>query len=106
MEKPAEVGLVLLIDQFEGFLDSAGMEAAALCLGELARRGRVIVIATMRSDAYARLIKIPDLLALKEAGEVLDVASPDPAAVGDPRVSNAAVVCAPAASVGGISTER
>src|SRR5579862_1885535 len=45
-EAPVEAGLVLLIDQFESFLDDAALEALAQMLGELARSGRVAVLVT------------------------------------------------------------
>jgi eukaryotic-like serine/threonine-protein kinase len=84
-DAPAEVGLVLLLDQFETFIGAADAEMAnvAQMLAELARSGRALVIATLRSDAYARLARVPGLLALKDAGETLDVATPEPAGIAD-----------------------
>jgi eukaryotic-like serine/threonine-protein kinase len=82
-EAPVEVGLVVLLDQFEDFLGDTGMESVAQTLGYLVRSGRAIVVATMRSDAYARLTRVSGVLALKEAGEVLDVATPEPAGIAD-----------------------
>jgi tetratricopeptide (TPR) repeat protein len=82
-EAAVEVGLILLLDQFESFLADGSIEAIAQALSELAHCRRTIVVATMRSDAYAALTRVPALLALKEAGEVLDVATPEPAAIAD-----------------------
>jgi eukaryotic-like serine/threonine-protein kinase len=94
-DAPVEVGLVLLLDQFETFFGAADaeMENVAQALHELARSGRAIVIATLRSDAYARLSRVPGLLALKEEGETLDVAMPEPAGIAD-------IVCRPAQIAG------
>jgi tetratricopeptide (TPR) repeat protein len=84
-DAPVAIGLVLLLDQLEAFIGNADAEMGnvAQALGELARSGRVLIIATLRSDAYARLARVPGLLALKEAGETLDVATPEPAGIAD-----------------------
>jgi tetratricopeptide (TPR) repeat protein len=84
-DAPVEVGLVLLLDQLETFIGSAEAELAniAQALGELARSGRALLVATLRSDAYARLARVGGILALKDAGETLDVATPEPAGIAD-----------------------
>jgi energy-coupling factor transporter ATP-binding protein EcfA2 len=84
-DAPVEVGLVLLLDQLEALIGGADAELAnvAAALGELARSGRVLVVATLRSDAYARLARVSGLVALKDGGETLDVATPEPAGIAD-----------------------
>lgn len=76
--------LLLIVDQLEGiFGDSGPAECAAAIrvLDVLARSGRVIVLATCRSDFYAPLVALPGLLDLKEAGGHYDVHPPSPGEV-------------------------
>jgi tetratricopeptide (TPR) repeat protein len=84
-EAPVAVGLILLVDQLEAFLtgSEAELNQVAAALRALAESGRVVVVATLRSDAYARFARLADLVALKEAGETLDVASPEPSGIAD-----------------------
>jgi predicted Ser/Thr protein kinase len=84
-EQP-DVRLVLVIDQMEelftleriaaeersGFIDA---------LSGLARSGRVWVLATLRSDFYARCEELRELMALKEGGGQYHLLPPAPAEV-------------------------
>jgi eukaryotic-like serine/threonine-protein kinase len=82
-DAPVQVGLVLVVDQLENFLEDPSIDNVAEVLDGLAQSGRGVVIATMRSDAYARLTRVPGLRTLKDAGEVLDVTAPEPAGIAD-----------------------
>lgn len=90
-------GLVILIDQLEELfaptVDAAAREKFATTLGELVATGRVVVIATLRSDAYADLNRSPALLALKSDGATLDVTTPGAAEIAE-------IVRAPATAAG------
>jgi tetratricopeptide (TPR) repeat protein len=95
-EAPAG-GLVIVIDQLEELfaptVDAAAREKFATALGELTATGRVVVVATLRSDAYADLNRSPALLALKSDGATLDVTTPGAAEIAE-------IVRAPAAAAG------
>ncbi|MCC7348604.1 MAG: tetratricopeptide repeat protein, partial [Variibacter sp.] len=95
-EAPAG-GLVLLVDQLEELftpaVDPQARERFSAALAALAGSGRVAVIATLRSDAYADLSRSPAILALKTAGATLDVTTPGPAEIAE-------IVRAPAAAAG------
>ena len=72
--------LLLLVDQPENIfatkLNEAARSAFARLLFALAATRRVWIIATLRSDLYPRMIMPGDLLALKDAGAVYDLAAP------------------------------
>lgn len=66
--------LAVVVDQFEELFTRPGTapeqrERFVAALSVLARSGAVWVIATMRSDLYARCAEIPELVALKEGGQ-------------------------------------
>ncbi|MGO9238908.1 MAG: AAA family ATPase [Methylocella sp.] len=89
--------LLLVVDQMEELfapsVDPARAERFMAAIGDLAAGGDVVVIGTLRSDVYAALPRLPALMKLKEAGETLDVTTPDAAAIAD-------IVRAPAAAAG------
>jgi tetratricopeptide (TPR) repeat protein len=96
-EAPPSGGLVILVDQLEELFGPAVSEEArenfASVLREFAATGRILVIGTLRSDAYAEFTRSPALLVLKEAGSTLDVTTPGPAEIAE-------IVRAPAAAAG------
>jgi WD40 repeat protein len=82
-----EARLVLVVDQLEEIFSDkrftpAGREALFVALGDLARSGKVWVIATLRSDFYHRCQEIPDLVSLKGAEGQLDLSPPETAEIG------------------------
>lgn len=96
-DEPPKGGLVILVDQLEELfapaVDPALRERFADSLDELAATGRVVVIATLRSDAYADFTRSAVLLGLKEAGATIDVTTPGPAEIAE-------IVRAPADAAG------
>ena len=94
--------LILLVDQLEevftapGF-DDAGRAAFAALLAGLARSGAVWVIASMRSDFFARLAEVDTLLALT-AGEGTYALAP-------PRIAEIERMIREPASAAGIAFE-
>ncbi len=85
----ADIGqarLVLVIDQFEEIftdetMDDAAREGFVAALAALARSGSVWIVATMRSDFFDRLEKMPSLAALSAGGRYL-LLPPDEAEIG------------------------
>ncbi|BCM92613.1 hypothetical protein IAD21_04495 [Abditibacteriota bacterium] len=87
LEKPPTARLILAIDQLEELWTLEGVDAALRrrfveALSALARSGIVWIVATMRSDFYARCAEIPQLAALKEGAGSYDLQSPSFAEVG------------------------
>jgi WD40 repeat protein len=81
LDRPTRMRLVLLVDQLEELFASnieAGLreEFAAACAA-LVESGSVVLIATLRVDAYPLLLGSDALLRLKSAGATLDVRTPD-----------------------------
>lgn len=68
--------LLLVIDQLDELLSGAARVGFIRLIAELARSGRVLVVATLRSSSYDALAREPELMALKDAGAALDVAVP------------------------------
>ena len=65
----ARVGLVVIVDQMETLFASPAIDAPARAdfdrlIAALAKSGAAMVLATMRSDFYPRLIELPELAAL------------------------------------------
>ncbi|MFO1148284.1 MAG: ATP-binding protein [Alsobacter sp.] len=81
-EGGGDVRLLLVIDQFEELVSESGRSSAAAAFSALllalVQGRRVVIVSTMRSDAYGALARIPELVALKEASETLDLLSPGP----------------------------
>ncbi|BAT61709.1 photosystem I assembly protein Ycf3 [Variibacter gotjawalensis] len=96
-DQPPRGGLVVLVDQMEELfgpdVNEETREQFAAVLADLLATGRVSVIGTLRSDAYAEFTRSPGLLALKESGATLDVTTPGPAEIAD-------IVRAPAEAAG------
>jgi hypothetical protein len=79
--------LALLVDQVEELFTrpETGEEqrvAFSVALKALAESGLVWILATMRSEFYARLGEMPDLVALKEGAGQYDLPPPSPAEIG------------------------
>ena len=94
-DRPAEVRLLLVVDQLEEIFQFArdGVEAFAAALAALVRAGGVWVVATMRSDFYAEFQSLAELVALKGEGLSFDLAPPSPAEIEE-------IVRAPAKAAG------
>ena len=94
-DRPAEVRLLLVVDQLEEIFQFArdGVEAFAAALAALVRAGGVWVAATMRSDFYAEFQSVAELVALKGEGLSFDLAPPSPAEIEE-------IVRAPAKAAG------
>ena len=96
-ERPIDSRLFLLVDQLEELFLSAVKEDARAAfirlLRELARSGRVYVVATLRSGDYGAFAQEGELLALKDAGATLDIGVPGPDVLGE-------IVQRPAAAAG------
>ena len=74
--------LVLVVDQLEEAfsderIDDAARAAFFAAIDALARSGRVWIVATVRSDAYPRVVEQPLLLALKEGDGQFDLVPPN-----------------------------
>jgi WD40 repeat protein len=86
---PPEARLALVADQLEELftmdrLSAADRAAFVAALASLARGGRAWVVATLRSDFYARCAELPELIALKDGpgpGQY-DLLPPTPAEIG------------------------
>ena len=81
--QPPEARLVLLVDQLEEiFTRESIMQEQRIAfigaLSALAHGGAVWVIATLRSDFYARCTDLPELMALKEGHGQYDLQPPTP----------------------------
>jgi len=95
---PAQCGLALVVDQLEEIFSDDRVTAVARerfidALGDLARSGRVSVLATLRSDVYSRLAELPALIDLKEGDGQFDLLPPGPRDIGQ-------IIRAPAAAAG------
>jgi len=81
-DQAAGCQLVLVVDQLEEAfsderIDPADRDAFFASIDALARSGRAWVIATMRSDAYPRLVDAPAVMALKEGEGQFDLLPPN-----------------------------
>ena len=81
---PGEVRLLLLVDQLEELFTHPEVTPAAItaflqALQALARSGAVWILATVRSDFYARCQAFPTLTALKQGQGTYDLLPPGPA---------------------------
>jgi formylglycine-generating enzyme required for sulfatase activity len=82
----AEARLLIVIDQLEEIFTHEGVtaqerEAFVAALEALAKSGLVWIIATMRSDFFDRLEKLPRLLALSSGEARYILAQPEPAEI-------------------------
>jgi WD40 repeat protein len=82
-----EARLVLVVDQLEEIftdrhITAEGRDALFVALADLARSGKVWVIATLRSDFYHRCREIPGLAELKAENGQLDLAPITTAEIG------------------------
>ena len=80
----ARVGLVLIVDQLETLFASPAIDAAARVgfdrlIAALAVSGAAMVLATLRSDFYPRLVELPELAALSRDDGQYQLAPPTPA---------------------------
>jgi hypothetical protein len=79
-KRRVRANLLLLVDQLENIfaadISDAQRAAFARLMFALCATRRVWVVATLRSDIYARIITPGDFLALKDAGAVYDLAAP------------------------------
>jgi WD40 repeat protein len=84
-DRPATARLALLIDQFESLFAAPADDQAkfAALIRELVATGLVAVVATLRTDRYEAYCRVGDLLALKEAGAMLDAPMPGLAEIAD-----------------------
>ncbi|WP_413207400.1 AAA family ATPase [Rhodospirillum sp. A1_3_36] len=82
-DRPVETRLLLVVDQMEELFSPAipkdTRETVAALLRALVATGRVWVVGTLRADFYESLQGLPDLLALKAAGALIDLRPPGPA---------------------------
>ena len=77
----ARIGLVLIVDQMETLFASPAIEAATLAgfdrlIAALAKSGAAMVLATLRSDFYPRLVELPELAALSRGDGQYQLAPP------------------------------
>jgi hypothetical protein len=77
----AQVGLVLIVDQMETLFASPAIDAAARAgfdrlIAALAKSGAAMVLATLRSDFYPRLVELPELAALSRGDGQYQLAPP------------------------------
>jgi hypothetical protein len=98
-DRPAEVRLLLIIDQFDELLYGVARTGFVRLIAALARSGRALVIATLRSSSYEALAGEPELMALKDAGATLDLGVPGAEALAE-------IVRRPAAAAGLVFDER
>ncbi len=79
--------LLLVLDQLEElFVNTVSETNRTLFLrlvADLARSGRVFVIATLRSTSYGAVARETELMALKDSGATLDITVPSPEVLGD-----------------------
>jgi tetratricopeptide (TPR) repeat protein len=99
----AKARLLVVVDQLEELFATTVTEAERTrfirLMAVLARSGRILVIATLRSSAYGALARESELVALKDAGATLDVAVPGSAALAE-------IVRRPAAAAGLVFDRR
>jgi len=86
-DRPLEARLLVVVDQMEelftrDWLDDPGRSRYVAALAALARSGQVWVVATMRSEFFARCAEHPELVALKEGQGQLDLLPPTFAEIG------------------------
>lgn len=102
-DRPIEARLVLLIDQFEELFSDTVTEPARISfvrlIAALARSGRILVVATLRSSSYGLIARDQELMSLKDAGAILDIAVPGPHAL-------AGIVRQPAVAAGLVFDRR
>jgi hypothetical protein len=77
----ARVGLVVIVDQMETLFASPAIDAAARAgfdrlIAALAKSGAAMILATMRSDFYPRLVELPELAALSRGEGQYQLAPP------------------------------
>lgn len=87
LERVPQAKLALLVDQLEELftlerLTPSERETFASVLDVLARSGHVWIMATLRSDLYARFAELPQLMALKEGAGQYDLRPATPAEIG------------------------
>ncbi len=85
--RPPEPRLAVVIDQMEELFTLERVQPAertgfVAALSALARSGQVWVLATLRSDFYARCVEILELVALKEGAGQYDLLPPALAEIG------------------------
>jgi hypothetical protein len=86
-DRPLTARLLVVVDQMEELftrdsLDEPARARYVASLAALARSGLAWVVATMRSDFFARCAELPDLVALKEGQGQLDLLPPTFAEIG------------------------
>ena len=84
---PLEARLLVVVDQMEelftrDWLDEPGRARYVAALAALARSGLAWVVATMRSEFFARCAELPELVALKAGQGQLDLLPPTFAEIG------------------------
>jgi hypothetical protein len=77
----ARVGLLVIVDQMETLFASPAIDAAARAgfdrlIAALAKSGAAMVLATLRSDFYPRLVELPELAALSRGDGQHQLAPP------------------------------
>ncbi len=86
-DRPLQARLLVVVDQMEelftrDWLDEPARARYVAALAALARSGLASVVATMRSDFFARCAEIPELVALKAGQGQLDLLPPTFAEIG------------------------
>ncbi len=86
-DRPLTVRALVVVDQMEeiftrDWLDEPARVHYVAALAALARSGLVSVVATMRSEFFARCAELPELVALKEGQGQLDLLPPSFAEIG------------------------
>jgi hypothetical protein len=86
-DRPLEARLLVVLDQMEelftrDWLDEPGRARYVSALAALARSGAAWVVATMRSEFFARCAELPELVALKAGQGLLDLLPPSFAEIG------------------------
>jgi tetratricopeptide (TPR) repeat protein len=98
-DRSGEVRLLLIIDPLDELPSGVTGARFVLLIAALARSGRVLVIATMRSSSYEALTGEPELVALKDAGATLDLGVPGTEVLAE-------IVRRPAAAAGLVFDQR
>ena len=86
-DRPLTARLLVVVDQMEeiftrDWLDEQGRARYVAALAALARSGTASVVATMRSEFFARCAELPELAALKAGQGQLDLLPPTFAEIG------------------------
>jgi len=86
-DRPLTARLLVVVDQMEeiftrDWLDEPGRARYVAALAALARSGTASVVATMRSEFFARCAELPELVALKAGQGQLDLLPPTFAEIG------------------------